>query len=70
MIENDHQLAITKREAGRFEDAIAARRTLACPDDIDPVIWKAGLEGMESMLETLRREIREYEACQSRSSLA
>ncbi|MCV9964790.1 hypothetical protein OIU34_23135 [Pararhizobium sp. BT-229] len=62
MIENDHQLAITKREANRFEEAISAHRTKTCPDDVDPVIWKASLEGMESLLETLRREIQEYEA--------
>lgn len=60
MIENDHQLEITRREAGRFEEAIARQKAAARPDDVDPIIWKAQIEGMESMLSTLRREIREY----------
>lgn len=60
MIENDHQLEITRREAGRFEEAIARQKAATRPDDVDPVIWKAQIEGMESMLETLKREIAEY----------
>lgn len=62
MIENDHQLTVTRRQAKRFEEAIAAKKKGQRPDDIAPVIWKAEIDGMESMLETLTREIAEYEA--------
>jgi hypothetical protein len=60
MIESDHQLKITRREAGRFEEAIAKQKAAVRPEGVAPVIWKAQIEGMESMLSTLRREISEY----------
>jgi hypothetical protein len=62
MIENDHQLAVTMKQAKRFEEAIAAKKAEERPDDVAPVIWKAMIDGMASMLDTLTREIAEYAA--------
>jgi hypothetical protein len=62
MIDNDHQLAVTRMQAKRFQEAIAAKKTAERPEDVAPGIWKAMIDGMESILETLTREIAEYEA--------
>ncbi|MCS4089150.1 hypothetical protein [Rhizobium sp. BK176] len=62
MIGNDHQLWVNRTQAKRFQEAIAAKKAAERPEDVAPVIWKAMTDGMESMLETLTREIAEYEA--------
>lgn len=60
MIKNERQLKITQKQARHFEQAIAQTKGKAVPDDTDPVIWKAYIEGMESQLSTMEREIAEY----------
>lgn len=60
MIKNERQFGITQKQARHFEQAIAEAKRKAVPDDTDPVIWKAYIEGMESQLSTLEREIAEY----------
>ncbi|MBY3158356.1 hypothetical protein HFO56_39340 [Rhizobium laguerreae] len=62
MIENKHQLAVTRKQAQRFKEAIAGKKAAERPEDVAPVIWRAMIDGMESMLETLTREIAEFEA--------
>lgn len=60
MIENDKQLDVTKAAAARFDKSIETMRRSERPSDIDPVLWQAQLNGMESMRDTLRSEIAEY----------
>lgn len=61
-IANAKQAKITCNAIERFERAIADAKTRTCPDDIDPLIWKGYQDGMESQLETLMRELREFDA--------
>lgn len=45
-----------------FAEALARLRDEDCPDDVDPLMFKAQQDGMESQLETLEADILEYEA--------
>jgi ribosome-binding protein aMBF1 (putative translation factor) len=71
VIKNERQYRITKAQAERFEQALAevsARPTRSLPR----ALQKAQLGGLQSQLEDLRGELREYEALRSgkRRSLA
>jgi hypothetical protein len=57
------RMRVTLDRIGRFEEAISAARVKSPEADVDPVIWKAQIDGMESMLESLRREYADMEAC-------
>lgn len=65
MIKNERQFRVTQTQASRFEAALAAARTKDVPDDTDPVIWKAYIDGMDSQLGTLKRELEEYSLLKS-----
>jgi len=65
MIKNERQFKVTQTQALRFKEAISSARTKGIPEDTDPVIWKAYIEGMESQLATLKREIEEYNLLKS-----
>lgn len=60
MIENDRQLVVTKVQAANFTAAIAEARSQGPLPQTDPLIHAAYIVGMESQLETLKREITEY----------
>jgi Zn-dependent peptidase ImmA (M78 family)/transcriptional regulator with XRE-family HTH domain len=65
MIKNERQFAVTQNQLRSFETALASARTKNVPEDTDPVIWKAYIEGMDSQLGTLKRELEEYRLLKS-----
>lgn len=65
MIKNERQFKVTQTQARSFEAALAAARAKDVPEDTDPVIWKAYIDGMDSQLGTLKRELEEYSLLKS-----
>lgn len=66
MIKNERQYRITRAEAAKFEAALAEHKASAAEDTTThPKLLKAMRDGMESQLESLRRELREYEELRS-----
>ncbi|SFW99805.1 protein of unknown function [Paracoccus pantotrophus] len=61
MIKNERQYKVTKSSIENFHKAIAAARERDVPEGTQPVMWQAYIDGMLSQLETLEREVREYE---------
>lgn len=59
MIENDHQLFITRIELARFENALEALQ--ANTDSVDPILRKAQLESVQSQIDDLSQQIRDYQ---------
>lgn len=59
MIANERQYRITKAAAERFEEALAKGQEPR--SDLDPRLYQAMREGIESQLEELREELAEYE---------
>lgn len=62
MIEDDKQLGITLGWIGEFERNLEQAKRVTPPDGVDPVIWDAHVAGMQSQLETMRRQVAEYRA--------
>jgi hypothetical protein len=52
------RMSVTLDRILKFEASLAVART-GIPDDVDPFLWEAQIAGMESMLESLRREYEE-----------
>ena len=65
MIKNKLQFGVSQTQAGRFEAALIAARGKDVPAGTHPRMWQAYLDGMESQLSTLRREIADYQALSS-----
>ncbi|WP_299808960.1 XRE family transcriptional regulator [uncultured Roseibium sp.] len=65
MIKNERQFGVTQNQARNFEAAIAEAKGKKVPQDTDPLLWKAYIEGMESQLTTMQREIAEYKQLKS-----
>jgi ribosome-binding protein aMBF1 (putative translation factor) len=64
VIKNERQFRITKAHAEKFERAI--EEVSAAPKrDLHPALRKAQIDGLQSQLEDLKRELREYEALRS-----
>lgn len=62
MIKNERQYQITQRQIESFQrDLHRVRRAAVDSDPIHPLIRQAQFEGIESQIETLRTEVREYE---------
>ncbi len=59
MIENEHQLGITKKMLAEFEDALQKTEVLT---EIDPLLKKIYLDAIKSQIETLKQEVGVYEA--------
>lgn len=53
------RMSVTLDRILKFEASLAVARTEIRPDDVDPILWEAQIAGMESMLESLRREYEE-----------
>lgn len=62
MIKNQRQYSLTKNNVVMFTDALARLKEEECPNDVDPLMFKAQFDGIESQLNTLLTEIEEYEA--------
>ncbi len=62
MISNERQYRITKSEAAKFEQSIAAAREREPSPDVDPRIHQAMIESLESELSVLREQLDQYEA--------
>lgn len=62
MITNERQYRITKSEARKFEQAIAAARGREPGRDVDPLIHLAMIESLESEHAVLREQLDQYEA--------
>jgi hypothetical protein len=65
VITNERQYRITKSEARKFEDAIAAARERGPSLDVHPRAHDATIESLESELGVLREQLEEYEALKS-----
>ena len=65
MIKNKLQFGVSQTQASRFETALIAARAKDVPAGTHPRMWQAYLDGMESQLVTLRREIADYQALSS-----
>lgn len=61
-IANVKQAKITRNEIDRFQLALADAKKRPAPEGTDPIMWKGYQDGMESQLETLMRELREFNA--------
>ena len=57
MITNERQYRITKSEARKFEEAIAAARGREPAPDVAPHIHQAMIESLESELAVLREQV-------------
>lgn len=55
----EKRMSVTLDRIEKFAASIDAARSSDRPHDVDPVIWNAQITGMESMLESLRREYEE-----------
>lgn len=62
MITNERQYRITKSEAQKFEQAIAAARNRELGPEVDLRIHQAMIESLESELALLREQLKRYEA--------
>lgn len=60
MITNERQLAITRAELHRFEEAAEAQQE-APAEDVDPILGQAMVDGLRGQADTLREEIERYE---------
>jgi Helix-turn-helix len=62
VITNERQYRITKSEARKFEQAIAAARGREPSPDVDPCIHQAMIESLESELAILHDDLKRYES--------
>jgi hypothetical protein len=62
VISNERQYRITKSEAAKFAQSIAAAREREPSPDVDPLIHQAMIESLESELVVLREQLDQYEA--------
>jgi ribosome-binding protein aMBF1 (putative translation factor) len=64
MIKNERQYRITKAQAEKFERIIGG--LMANPNrSLHPTLRKAEFDGLKSQLETLKRELQEYQSLRS-----
>ncbi len=65
MIKNERQYRLTKAHLHKFEQAVA--EVSANPKRrVHPLLRKAEIDGMKSLMEDLQTELKEYEALRSR----
>jgi transcriptional regulator with XRE-family HTH domain len=62
MIANERQHRIATAEIKRFEEAIGQAQADGPTADVDPRIHNAMIAGMDSQLEDLREQVRDYQA--------
>jgi ribosome-binding protein aMBF1 (putative translation factor) len=62
VITNERQYRIAKSEGRKFERAVTAARAAKPRADIHPRMHKAMIESLESELDVLRKQLRQYES--------
>ncbi|MCX6379866.1 MAG: hypothetical protein NT023_10385 [Armatimonadetes bacterium] len=62
MISNEYQRRLSLAQAHKFEQALGNLDILSAPDGVHPLLRQAERAALESQLETLRHDIREYDA--------
>jgi hypothetical protein len=62
VINNQSQYCLTKDNAALFKAALDEIKIAQCPSNVDPLMFKAQRDGMESQLATLLEEILRYES--------
>jgi ribosome-binding protein aMBF1 (putative translation factor) len=65
MIKNERQYRITQARAGEFRRAIAKSEEEQASSKLHPKLRQAQRDALRSQLETLERELREYEELKS-----
>jgi ribosome-binding protein aMBF1 (putative translation factor) len=69
MIKNERQYRITKAQSQKFEKALA--ELVKCAEDKkqeNPILFEAQMSAVESQLEDLREELKEYEALKTHAN--
>ena len=62
MIKNQRQYSHSKKQAEQFCEALQHAKSQPRADDVHPRMHQVYIEGLESQLQTLQREISEFEA--------
>lgn len=60
MIENERQLAVTRTQLSRMEQALKNNLEKQ-PKNVHPRLYRAMLDGLESIIQELQQEIADYE---------
>lgn len=68
MIENDHQLAVTREHVRKFDYALRDWQ-MTCNSETHPLLYLAQGNSLRSMLDDLMNQIAEYEAKHKGSKL-
>ncbi|MEK6320243.1 MAG: hypothetical protein AABN33_01030 [Acidobacteriota bacterium] len=70
MIRNGREYRITKAQAKKFEQALAQRKERSIEKGVYPRLAKAQKDAMQSQLQSLRKQISEYERLRRRGGKA
>ncbi len=68
MIKNERQYRITQSEAQKFEQALTHLDQLEAERLDNPMLWQLQRDAIESQLNDLREELKEYEALTNHSA--
>lgn len=68
MIENDHQLKITRDRRRKFARARSEHARSVRPHNVHPILWEAEYQALAGIITELDEEIAEYERKNSRSN--
>lgn len=61
MIDNLRQYELTKEILEEFNSFLKVMKDEACPANVDPIMYKANIEGIESNIQTCKQDLLEYE---------
>lgn len=65
MIKNEREYRVTRAQAIKFEQALAELERVGAEDGLHPLLEKAQRESLQSQMDDLREQVREYEALRS-----
>ena len=61
MIKNEKQYKITKAHLNAFEAALAERKVVPVPEDIDAGMWQLEQDALQSQVDELREELEAFD---------
>ena len=61
MIRNEKQYKITKAHLNEFEAALAERKVMPAPKDVDEGMWQLEQDALKSQIEELRGELEAFD---------